>query len=152
VLLGTHWESWEHIGNLKGTKEKWKKILPPLPPPPQKKLKRKKSKALWVHAKPSHWLHEMDGSNHRFQFLLKNQTGTRSDFWNRVWNFNQSFGFFLFFIFYFLSFFFLNQNLIGTKTLMVFFSKNWKKIRDFGGKKKKRKELKPMANPELTPN
>jgi hypothetical protein len=29
---GTHWELREHIGNLKGIKEKWKKILPPPAP------------------------------------------------------------------------------------------------------------------------
>jgi len=32
-----------------------KKFLPPTAP----KLKRKKIKALWVHAEPSHWLHEI---------------------------------------------------------------------------------------------
>jgi hypothetical protein len=33
-----------------------KKILAP---PPHPKLKRKKTKTLQVHAKPSHWLHEI---------------------------------------------------------------------------------------------
>jgi hypothetical protein len=59
---GTQWElgnilgtRWEPIGDLKGTKEKWK-IPPPTPPP---KLKRKKFKALWGHVEPSHWRHEI---------------------------------------------------------------------------------------------
>jgi len=38
--------SWEPIGNLKGTKEKFKKILPSPAPHPPKKLQRKKIKAL----------------------------------------------------------------------------------------------------------
>jgi hypothetical protein len=46
-LVGTHWKI---KGNILGTKGKWKKF-PPLPPPfyPTSKLKRKKSKAPWVH-------------------------------------------------------------------------------------------------------
>jgi hypothetical protein len=67
---GTHWEPrehignlmvawWEPIGNLKGTcweqRKNEKKILPPT----HTKLKIKKTKALWVHAEPSHWLHEI---------------------------------------------------------------------------------------------
>jgi hypothetical protein len=43
----------EHVGD----KRKMKKILSPRPRPP--KLKRKKIKALCVHAEPSHWLHEI---------------------------------------------------------------------------------------------
>ncbi len=51
-LLGAHWElEKEHVGN-KGKKKK----IPPLPHP---KLKRKKIKALWVHAKLSHWVHKI---------------------------------------------------------------------------------------------
>ncbi len=40
-----------------GTKGKWKNSSPP--PHPNPKLKRKKIKALWLHAEPSHWLHEI---------------------------------------------------------------------------------------------
>jgi hypothetical protein len=58
VLLGTTLTN--PFGNLKGnmlgTNEKRKEILPT----PHPKLKRKKKKkALWVHAEPSHWLHEI---------------------------------------------------------------------------------------------
>jgi hypothetical protein len=41
-----------------GQRKKEKKTSPP-PPPPTPKLKRKKFKALRVHAEPSHWLHEI---------------------------------------------------------------------------------------------
>ncbi len=49
----------EHIGNLGnmlGTKGKWKKSSPSSPHP---KLKRKIIKELWVHVEPTHWLHEI---------------------------------------------------------------------------------------------
>jgi len=50
-----HWGTyWELERNMLGTKEKWKEILPS----PHPKLKSK-IKALWVHAEPSHWLHEI---------------------------------------------------------------------------------------------
>jgi hypothetical protein len=57
-MLGTWWEP---IGNLKGTGwEQMKKIkILPSPPPSNPKLQRKQIKALWVHAEPSHWLHEI---------------------------------------------------------------------------------------------
>jgi hypothetical protein len=45
--MGTHWE-------LEGNKGKMKKIPSPAP-----QHKRKKIKALSVHAEPSHWLHEI---------------------------------------------------------------------------------------------
>jgi hypothetical protein len=55
--LGNHWEL---EGNMFRTKEKWKKSSPPLTPPSKtQNLKEKKIKALWVHAEPSHWLHEI---------------------------------------------------------------------------------------------
>jgi hypothetical protein len=73
--LGTHWEQgkmllrtplgntfgtwWEPIGILKGTCWEQRKNLKIPPPPPQPKLERKKIKELWVHAEPSHWLHEI---------------------------------------------------------------------------------------------
>jgi hypothetical protein len=41
----------EHVGN----KGKMKKILPS----PTQNLKEIKIKALWMHAEPSHWLHEI---------------------------------------------------------------------------------------------
>jgi hypothetical protein len=47
-LNGTCWEQRENEKN-----------PPPLSPPPHPKLKRKKIKALSVHAEPSHWLHEI---------------------------------------------------------------------------------------------
>jgi hypothetical protein len=50
-LMGTHWE---HVEN----KGKMKKILLP-PPPHTQNLKEKNNKALWLHAEPSHWLHEI---------------------------------------------------------------------------------------------
>jgi len=46
----------ENLGNSLGTKGKWNISSPP--PHPNPKLKRKRIKALWVHAEPSHWLHE----------------------------------------------------------------------------------------------
>ncbi len=57
----THWELRKHIGNplgiwkehkgnMLGTKEKWKKSLPP---------PRKNQDQSWVHAESSHWLHEI---------------------------------------------------------------------------------------------
>jgi hypothetical protein len=42
---------------LKGTCWEQRKNEPKSSPPP--KLKRKKIKALWVHAEPYHWLHEI---------------------------------------------------------------------------------------------
>jgi hypothetical protein len=56
---GTHWEPHGNLnGNMLGTKAKWKKSSPP-PPAPSPNLKRKENNALWVHAEPSHWLHEI---------------------------------------------------------------------------------------------
>ncbi len=59
---GTHWKPREHIGNpLRtwgehvGNKGKKKKSSPP----PKPKIKKIKCKAFGVHAKPSHWLHEI---------------------------------------------------------------------------------------------
>jgi hypothetical protein len=40
-----------------GTKEKREKFSPPSPT--TQNLKERKKKALWVHAEPSHWLHEI---------------------------------------------------------------------------------------------
>jgi hypothetical protein len=48
----THWEPKEHIGNLMGTH--WE-----LEGNKGKMKKRKRIKALSVHAEPSHWLHEI---------------------------------------------------------------------------------------------
>jgi hypothetical protein len=51
--MGAHWE-------LKGTCwEQMKNEENPTPTPQHPKLKRKKIKALSVHAEPSHWLHEI---------------------------------------------------------------------------------------------
>jgi hypothetical protein len=50
-LMGTHGELER---NMLGTKEKWKRSFPPT-----QNLKENKIKALWVHAEPSHWLHEI---------------------------------------------------------------------------------------------
>jgi hypothetical protein len=55
---GTHWHPIKHIGNLMGTCWEQRKNEKN-PPPPQFPLKEKKSRALWVHPEPSHWLHEI---------------------------------------------------------------------------------------------
>jgi len=52
-----HWGTrWELKRNMLGTKEKWKKKTSR---PRTLKLGAKAIKALWVHAEPSHWLHEI---------------------------------------------------------------------------------------------
>ncbi len=64
---GTHWELER---NMLGTKEKWKKA----PPPPPSNFK--KINALWVHAEPSHWLHEF--------FLIQNGSSPITN-WGYLW-------------------------------------------------------------------
>jgi hypothetical protein len=69
-ILGTWWQP---IGNLKGTWWEQRKNEKKSSPHPHPKLKRKKIKALWVHTKPSHWLHEISipkRVHHHFQHGL----------------------------------------------------------------------------------
>jgi hypothetical protein len=64
---------WEPIGNLKGTCWEQRKNEKKSSFPPTQNLKEKRIKALWVHAEPSHWLHEISISKI-----------TRHHFWPRL--------------------------------------------------------------------